>query len=326
MSTVNAVSTPTTPPGPPRGSSPRPGRRRSGNRTLAPYLLVAPFMLLFLMTFVVPILVALVQSFTRTRYAGTYGQEGTTQELAGLDNYATALGNASFTQSIGRVLLFGVVQVSIMIAAATVLALLLESASARWPGLFRALYFMPYGVPGVIATILWSFLYIPGLSPVVDALGVVGVQYDFLAEGNVLWSIANIVTWAYTGYNMLIIIAQLKAIPSDVYEAAKVDGAGPLRIATSIQIPLIRPALLLTIVFSIIGTLQLFAEPQVLATITPAVDTEYTPNYSAYTWAFQYNDYGVAAAEAVIIAVTAFALSFAFLAATTRPTSRRGGR
>jgi len=286
-------------------------------KNAAPYLLVAPFMLVFLLTFIVPIAVAVVQSFTRTRYTGLYGEGGTTETFAGLDNYATALANANFTQSIGRVLLFGAVQVTVMIAAATVLALLLESAAARWPGLFRALYFMPYGVPGVIATILWSFLYIPGLSPIVDALAVVGIQYDFLAEGNVLWSIANIVTWAYTGYNMLIIIAQLKAIPAEVYEAAKVDGAGPVRIATSIQIPLIRPALLLTIVFSIIGTLQLFAEPQILATIAPAINTEYTPNYSAYTWAFQYNDYGVAAAEAVIIAAAAFILSFIFLRATT---------
>ena len=111
------------------------------------------------------------------------------------------------------------------------LALLLESASARWPGLFRAAYFMPYGVPGVIATILWSFLYVPGLSPIVDMASVVGLQVDFLGPDTVLWSIANIVTWTYTGYNMLIIIAQLKAIPAELYEAAKVDGAGPWRIA-----------------------------------------------------------------------------------------------
>lgn len=286
-------------------------------KSWAPWALLAPFLLFFLLTFIVPIIVAVAQSFTRTRYSGLYGEGGTTQAFAGLDNYATALGNMNFLQSIGRVLLFGIVQVTVMIAASTILALLLESAAAKWPGLFRGLYFMPYGAPGVIATILWSFLYIPGLSPIVDALGAVGIHYDFLADNHVLWSIANIVTWAYTGYNMLIIIAQLKAIPSEVYEAAKVDGAGPLRIAASVQLPLIRPALLLTTVFSIIGTLQLFAEPQVLSTMAPAINTEYTPNYSAYTWAFQYNDYGVASAEAVIIALAAFLLSFIFLRATS---------
>jgi multiple sugar transport system permease protein len=120
---------------------------------------------------------------------------------------------------------------------------------------------------------------------------------------------------------MLIIVAQLKAIPVEVYEAAKVDGASTFRVATSIQLPLIRPALLLTVVFSIIGTLQLFAEAQVLKTVAPAIDSQYTPNLSAYTTAFAYNDYNVAAAQAVLIAVVAFALSFTFLKLTNRKQS-----
>ena len=125
-------------------------------------------------------------------------------------------------------------------------------------------------------------------------------------------------TWTYVGYNMLIIIAQLKAIPGELYEAARVDGAGPWRIARSIQLPLIAPALVLTTVFSIIGTLQLFAEPQVLAKFSPAIDSQFTPNLSAYTTAFAYNDYNVAAAQAVLIAVVAFILSFVFLRLTNR--------
>ena len=209
-----------------------------------------------------------------------------------------------------------------MIILCTVLALLLESASAKWPQFFRAAYFMPYGVPGVIATILWGFLYIPGLSPVIDIASAVGLtNIDFLGPDTVLWSIANIVTWTYTGYNMLIIIAQLKSIPTEIYEAARVDGAGSWKIAWSIQLPLIRPALVLATVFSIIGTLQLFSEPLVLATSSPAIDSQYTPNLSAYTNAFAFNNYGVASAQAVIIALAAFVLSFVFLALVNR-TSR----
>ena len=78
---------------------------------------------------------------------------------------------------------------------------------------------------------------------------------------------------------------------------------------TSIQLPLIRPALLLTIIFSIIGTLQLFAEPRLLMTMSSGITNEYTPNMSAYAYAFQYNEVGMAAAQAVIIAVSAFVLS-----------------
>lgn len=284
----------------------------------APWIFLAPFLALFTLTFLLPICSALIQSFTRIQRSGVFGELGTTVGFAGFENYADALGNDAFIASIGRVLLFGIVQVPVMIAAATVLALLLESASARWPSLFRAAYFLPYGIPGVLATILWAFLYVPGLSPIVDIGAMFGLQLDFLGPQTVLWSIANITTWTFTGYNMLIIVAQLKAIPPDVYEAAKIDGAGAWRTAFSVQLPLIRPALVLTIVFSIIGTLQLFAEPQVLSTASTAIDNAYTPNLSAYNSAFNYQNYGEAAAQAVLIALVAFVLSFIFLRLTNR--------
>lgn len=275
----------------------------------APWVLMAPFLVLFIGTMVVPIIMAVGYSFTTVERHGLLGEGGIETSFAGFDNYIAALANQNFVASIGRMILFGIVQVSVMIVAATILALLLESAAAKWPGFFRSAYFLPYGIPGVIATILWSFLYIPGLSPIVDALQLVGIEADFLSPDMVLWSIANIVTWTYTGYNMLIIIAQLKAIPGELYEAARIDGAGPLKIVTSIQLPLIRPALLLTIIFSIVGTLQLFAEPRLLMTMSSGITNEYTPNMSAYAYAFQYNEVGMAAAQAVIIAVSAFVLS-----------------
>jgi multiple sugar transport system permease protein len=296
-------------------------RKRSGAVGRAPWILLAPFLALFVLTFIIPIVVAIGSSFTKVTRSGLFGEAGVTTEFAGFSNYAQALADGNFLASIGRMFLFGVVQVPVMIALCTVLALMLESASARFPGFFRAAYFLPYGVPGVIATILWSFLYVPGLSPIIDAANVVGLEPDFLGADSVLWSIANISLWSYTGYNMLIIVAQLKAIPVELYEAAKVDGASTFRVARSIQLPLIRPALVLTTIFSIIGTLQLFAEAQVLKTVAPAIDSQYTPNLSAYTTAFAYNDYNVAAAQAVLIALVAFVLSFTFLSISNRKSS-----
>ena len=297
---------------------PSPGRHRRNSKAWAPWALLAPFLLLFILTFAIPILTAVAQSFTKVTRQGVFGEQGVTTEFAGFANYAQALSNQNFIASIGRMLLFGIVQVPVMMVLCIILALLLEGASARWPAFFRASYFMPYGIPGVIATILWSFLYVPGLSPLIDIAAQFGIELDFLGPNTVLWSIANIVTWSYTGYNMLIIVAQLTTIPNEVYEAAKVDGASSWRVARSIQLPLIRPAVILTTVFSIIGTLQLFAEPQVLQSVSPAINSEYTPNLSAYTTAFAYNDYNVAAAQAVLIALVAFILSFAFLRLTNR--------
>ncbi|MDN5600086.1 MAG: carbohydrate ABC transporter permease [Brachybacterium sp.] len=289
----------------------------------APWVLLAPFLVVFIGTMIIPIIMAIGYSFTSVQRHGLLGEEGLTNAFAGFDNYVAALSNANFVESIGRMVLFGIVQVTVMIVAATVLALLLESASAKWPGFFRATYFLPYGIPGVIATILWSFLYIPGLSPIVDVMQLVGLDIDFLGPNMVLWSIANIVTWTYTGYNMLIIIAQLKAIPGELYEAAKIDGASSLRVAMAIQLPLIRPALMLTIIFSIIGTLQLFAEPRLMQTMSAGITSEYTPNMSAYAFAFQYNDIGMAAAQAVIIALAAFLLSAVALGVSNWTEKRR---
>ncbi|OZM75874.1 carbohydrate ABC transporter permease [Pseudonocardia sp. MH-G8] len=299
-----------------------PRRRATSAQSRAPWLLLAPFLLLFVLTFVIPIAAALGQSFTTIDRAGLFGEDGVTSRFAGVENYARALADSGFIDSIGRMLLFGVVQVPVMIVLCTALALLLESASARWPQFFRGAYFMPYGVPGVIATIMWSFFYVPGLSPLLDITAALGIEIDPLGTDMVLWSIANIVTWTYTGYNMLIVVAQLKAIPSDVYEAARIDGAGPWRLAWSVQLPLIRPALVLTTVFSIIGTLQLFTEPRLLQMVAPSIDNAYTPNLSAYTNAFEFNEYGIAAAQAVIIALAAFVLSYAFLTFTNRRTKR----
>ena len=303
------------------GSSGSARRRRGGAGSraggAAPWVLLAPFLALFVLTFILPIVVAIGSSFTRVTRSGLFGEAGVTSGFAGFQNYAQALADGNFIASIWRMLLFGVIQVPVMIVLCTILALLLESASARWPGFFRAAYFLPYGIPGVIATILWSFLYVPGLSPVIDVAGAVGLQLDFLGPSTVLWSIANIVTWTYTGYNMMIIIAQLKSIPTELYEAARVDGASSWRVARSIQLPLIRPALVLTTVFSIIGTLQLLAEPQVFRSFSSAVSSTYTPNMTIYATSAVPNPY-LAAAFSVVLALATCVLSFAFLKLTQR--------
>ena len=278
--------------------------------------------MLFLLVFLLPIGYALYQSLLQVSRTGPLGLGGSTVVFAGLHNYARALGDPDFVASIRRILLFAVVQVPVMIVLAVALALLLDTASARAVRLFRAVYFLPYGVPGVIASILWGFLYTPGTSPVIDLLGTLGIQVNLLGGGTVLWSIANIVIWEFAGYNMLVIVAQLQAIPGNLYEAARIDGASSWQITRHVKIPLLRPAIVLTTVFTIIGTLQLFAEPLILKPLSTSINSAYTPNMSAYNAAFTNNDYYLAAAEAVLLALVAFVLSFGFLRATTARTAR----
>ncbi|AXE40081.1 carbohydrate ABC transporter permease [Acidipropionibacterium virtanenii] len=293
-------------------------RSNSTRRRLAIFGLLGPFTLVFAAMIVLPIIVAIYQSMLSVRYEGPLGRGIRAEHFVGLSNYGRALAEPGFVSSIGRVLIFAIVAVPVMIILATVLALMLDSASARWVPFFRSSYFLPYGVPGVIASLLWGFLYTPGLSPLISMGEKIGVVPDFLAAGSILWSIANIVIWEFAGYNMLVVVAQLKAIDADLFEAASVDGASAWQTILRIKIPLIRPAIILTTVFTIIGTLQLFGEPLILKPLTGSITSTFTPNLTAYNEAFVNNNTNLAAAESVLLALVACVFSFGFLKIANR--------
>jgi multiple sugar transport system permease protein len=287
----------------------RPSRAVRHRGALAVFLV--PFAVLFTLFYLVPILYAIYQSLLTVEREGTFGPA--VQVFGGLTQYIQVFQNEPFWASIGRVLLFGVVQVPIMLGLALLLALLLDSPLVRGSKFFRLAFFAPYAVPSVIAAIMWGFLYSPNLSP----FTAVTSSFNFLSAETVLWSIANVVTWVYVGYNMLIIYSALLSIPQEIYEAARLDGAGQFRIAWAIKIPLVVPALVLTGIFSIIGTLQLLAEPQVFQSFSSAVTSTFTPNLTIYSTASIPN-ISLAAAMSVVLALATFVLSFTVLKLTQR--------
>jgi multiple sugar transport system permease protein len=290
----------------------RPARSRGKVQHKGAILIfTAPFVILFLLFYLVPIAIAIWQSLLVVEREGTFGQA--TEVFGGLTQYILVFQNVAFWTSVGRVLLFGIVQVPVMLALALLFALLLDSPLLRGKKFFRLAFFVPYAVPGVIAAIMWGFLYSPNLSPFTVLTG----NVDFLSAELVLWAIANVVTWVFVGYNMLILYSALLAIPTDIYEAARLDGAGQMRIAWSIKIPLVRPSLVLTAILSIIGTLQLLAEPQVFRSFSSAVTSTYTPNMTIYATSAIPNP-NLAAAFSVVLAAATFVLSFAFLKLTQR--------
>ncbi|WP_407341307.1 carbohydrate ABC transporter permease [Pengzhenrongella phosphoraccumulans] len=272
---------------------------------------VLPFGTLFALFYLVPIGYAIQQSMLVIERDGTFGQAR--EVFGGLSQYVLVFQNGPFWRSIARVLTFGAVQVPIMLGLALLFALLLDSPLLRGKKFFRLAFFVPYAVPGVIAAIMWGFLYSPNLSP----FSAVTENVNFMSADLVLWSIANVVTWVYVGYNMLIIYSSLLAIPTELYEAARLDGAGQVRIAWSIKIPLIMPAIILTAIFSIIGTLQLLAEPQVFRSFSSAVTSTFTPNLTVYSTSSIPN-FNLAAAFSVVLALATFVLSFTFLKFTAR--------
>lgn len=124
----------------------------------------------------------------------------------------------------------------------------------------------------MIAGLIWGYLYSPGIGPLNDIL-----PFDPLGDNGVLPSIVNMATWQWMGYNMIIFYTALQTVPREVLEAARADGAGALRTALSIKVPMIRPTVFVALVFTTIGSLQLFTEPLVLRTFTGTVTSTWTP-------------------------------------------------
>lgn len=279
-------------------------RWRRIRRRSTPYLFLSPFLVGFAVFFIYPLIYALNLSIFRTRIVGG-------RTFVGLDNYVRAFQDPTFWAGIKNVLTFGIVQVPVMLGLALLAALLLDSGIIRRQSLFRLAYFLPFAVPGVVAALIWGYLYGQRFGPIAQVARAMGQSPpQFLTQSGIIPALANISTWQYTGYNMLILYAALKAIPPELYEAARVDGASGLQIARRIRIPLIMPAVLLTFIFSIIGTLQLFGEPQILGAIAPsAVGPTFTPNLYVYNLAFQNRQFDYSAAIAFSLAIVTALLS-----------------
>ena len=295
--------------------------RRRKRRRLAPYAFIAPFALFFVCFVVLPIGYAVWESLLRPHRSGL-GFGPLAEKFSGLVNYVHAIHDPALYAGLRRVLEYGVVQIPIMLLLALCYALVIDSPRVRGRNVYRLVFFIPFAVPTVIAAIMWGFLYQPSLSPISSAVNALGFTApQLLGSSWILWSIVNVAVWQWTGYMMIIIYASLRAIPTEIYEAARIEGAGEFRIARDIKIPLVAPALVMTGLFSLIGTLQLFNEPKVLAGITNSISSSFTPNLYIYSIAFLRYDSDYAAAVAVLLAVVTCVLAVLLL----RFTRRRSG-
>ncbi|MGP4046220.1 carbohydrate ABC transporter permease [Streptomyces sp. 2A115] len=287
-----------------------PPRRRSVS---AGPLFVAPFLILFLLLFLAPLGYAAYLSLFQEQLIG-----GTS--FVGLDNYVTALKDPQLLHGVGRVALFFVIQVPLMLPLALLFALALDSGLLRLARVIRLGIFVPYAVPSVVAALMWGYLYGPDFGPFAQLSRNLDLPAPtFLSESWMLGSLANIVTWEFVGYNMIILYAALRTVPHDLYEAAAMDGAGAWRIAWSIKLPALRPALLLTLLFSVIGSFQLFNEPSLLMKIAPdVISSSYTANLYAYSLAFTGQQVNYAATVSFLLGLVIVIASYAVLLTANR--------
>jgi multiple sugar transport system permease protein len=281
-----------------------PGVRRR-RRSWTGWQFVGPFLAVFALVFLAPIAYSIYLSVFKDRLIGG-------NSFVGLDNYQQALKDAQFWSALGRVSLFLVVQVPIMLFLALLVALALDSGRLYGRAFFRVAIFLPYAVPAVVATLMWGFMYgtqFGLIGNINDALGV--TLPDPLQPSLVLAAIGNINTWEFVGYNMLIFYSALRTVPTSLYESAEIDGAGELKIITAIKLPAIRGALVIATIFSIIGSFQLFNEPSILQKIAPnAITTNFTPNLYAYSLSFSGQQYNYAATVAIIMGLLTMVIAY----------------
>lgn len=286
---------------------PRAGQQlRTDRRNWTGWLFVLPFLLVFAAFLVAPLIYSIYLSLFQQRLIGG-------NSFVGLANYQAVFTDEKFWSALRRVAIFLLVQVPIMTVLALLAALAIDSGRLRGSGFYRILIFLPYAVPGVVATLIWGFMYGDKFGLTASVNNLLGTQFAPLASNIILGSIGNIVTWEFMGYNMLIFYSALRIIPQELYEAAEVDGAGTLPIVRYIKIPALRGAIVISIIFSIIGSFQLFNEPNLLRPLAPnSITTNFTPNLYAYNLSFAGQQINYAATVAIVMGVITAIIAYTF--------------
>jgi multiple sugar transport system permease protein len=276
---------------------------------------VAPAVILLAIFLLVPIGYTVWLSLRASRVTGD-GLGLRHEVFVAFDNYTSVLTAPDYVHGLLRMLGYGAIVVPVMLGLALLFALLLDVPRVRLARFARISIFLPYAVPGVIASLLWGFLYLPGVSPIRDAAGALSLPVpDLLSPSTVLFSVANIGIWGGVGFNMIVLFTALRGIPPELYDAARVDGASEVQIALRVKVPLITPALVMAGVFAIIATLQVYNEPATLAPLSDSISSTWVPLMAIYRDAFVNNDIYSAAAASVVLAlgtlvVSAVALRF----------------
>jgi multiple sugar transport system permease protein len=282
----------------------RPARpaRMPSEGTNAAWLFLAPALALIGVFFFLPVAAALLLSLTDFDIYAVASSENT--RFVGLRNYVQLLETPLFWSSLRNTFYFALVGGPLTIAVSLGAALLVNAKLVRWRSLFRTIYFTPFVTTLVAVAIVWRYLYHTRYGLLNYALGALGIgPIDWLGDPH--WAMPAIIlmaVWKNFGYNMLIFIAGLQSIPDELYDAANVDGAGPVRQFVNVTLPMLGPTLLFVGVITMIGYFQLFAEPYVMTQGGPLRSTTSVVLYM-YEEGFRWWRMGYAAAIAFVLFV-----------------------
>jgi multiple sugar transport system permease protein len=281
-------------------------------RSAAAWVLAGPALLVIAVFFAVPVAAGLALSLTDfDLYALA---DLSTVRFVGLRNYLRLLQTPLFWQAFANTFYFVVVGVPLSIGLSLGAALLLDSRFARWRPFFRTSLFAPVVTTAVAVAVIWRYLLHTRYGLVNQGLAAIGLApVDWL--GDPRWSMPAIIAfaaWKNFGYNMIILLAALQAVPRELYEAARMDGAGALRRFTDVTLPMLVPTFVLVGILTISGYFQLFAEPYVMTQGGPLRST-FSMLYLMYDDGFRWWNLGNASAVAFLLFVVIFCVSWMML-------------
>ena len=264
------------------------------------WLFSAPVLAIIALVFVLPTVLALALSVTD--YSIYALADRSNLRFVGLGNFTGLLTTPLFWRALGNTALFAALGVPMAIGTSLGVALLLNDATVRWKPLWRVLLFAPYVTSIVATAVVWQVLFNTRFGLLNRALGAVGLAPVAWLENphTSIPAILIFVTWKIFGYNMIVFIAALSAVPQELTEAARLDGAGAWRRFRHVTLPAIGPTLLLAAVMSVAGFLQIFAEPYVMTQGGPAQSTV-TVLYFMFDEGFKWWNLGQASAVAFVL-------------------------
>jgi multiple sugar transport system permease protein len=274
---------------------------------------VVPFIVAFALFTLTPLGYAIYTSLYTSRLIG-----GTV--FSGLANYTSTFDTGEFWSGLLRVIIFGGIQIPVMLAIAFFFATMFDLGVAKAGGFFRVIFFIPFAVPAVVASVMWSFLLEPQFGPFTHLANVLGfTNTNFLGPHLIFPVMVVIVIWEWTGYNMVILYTALKSVPRELIEAAVLDRTPMWKIVLKVKLPMVRPAIVLLAFLNVIGALQLFTEPIILGAYAPeSISNYYTPVLYLYNTAIGGQQYNLAAAGAVLFGLIIVLISVASLIVRSR--------
>ncbi|MET7282931.1 sugar ABC transporter permease [Kribbella sp. NPDC005582] len=279
------------------------------------YLALSPFYVLFLVFGLYPMASTILLAFQK--WDGF-----SARQMVGLQNFAFLIEDSTFWLALKNTVVLFFMSTVPTLAIALILAVMLNSA-VRFSSVYRIAYFIPNITSLVAAAIFFAAVFSTNFGLINSGLRALGLpSQDWLGQPwGIKIAISTMIVWQWAGYNTIIYLAGLQAIPKEQYEAAKVDGAGAVRTFFQITLPQLRPVVLFTVVTSTIGGLQTFTEPQVMVGNSGGVgQSGMTIVMYFYSQAFLNNDYGYAAA----IALSIFMLVLLFTAINWKLIGGRG--